>query len=582
MVDSTAPDVVDVIGQIAGALDAAHAAGLVHRDVKPSNVLLSPADGVEGKDFAYLVDFGIARAADGTGSLTGSGPIVGTVDYMAPERFERAATDHRVDVYSLACVMFEALTGMKPFVADSLAGLLYSHLNAPPPQPSQRRPGVSAAFDPVIACGMAKNPADRYPSAGALAAAARAALVRPVVTAGPLRFDEPTGGRRHRRPDTDVTRDLRSPQPSPPAGTGPDRRGRAAESTGTSWRRGRRGWLVAGIASLAAAAAATGGVLLSRGDPPAVNRAAAGAPVVRVAGVLPVDYATGLALDPRGSRYFVGGFADLGDRPDHRVQLEAYEGQGAEPVAVVPLPEDTVADLAIAADGSRLATITWTSPSKGDPTYVLSVIDPGTSTVIANVPLPGRSDELAVAPDGSYAYAVGGSELQIVDVAAGRVQSSLPLGCDTQDVAVSPDGRSVLVSCSTGVKIVDAVRSEVLGTIGLRDGPAALAVTPDGQRALVLTTLNKALATVDLTTRTVTGAVAAGDSPTDVAVTPDGAQALVTDRNAGTVTGFNLGDGTTFTLSVGSGPSTVMVSPGGDFGLVVTSANIVRLERVPA
>jgi serine/threonine protein kinase len=128
-------DVVDVLGQIAGALDAAHAAGLVHRDVKPSNVLLSPADGVSGRDFAYLVDFGIARAADGTGALTGSGPIVGTVDYMAPERFERRSPDHRVDVYALACVMFEALTGMKPFVTDSLAGLLYSHLHEPRPWP---------------------------------------------------------------------------------------------------------------------------------------------------------------------------------------------------------------------------------------------------------------------------------------------------------------------------------------------------------------------------------------------------------------------------------------------------------------
>ncbi|HVH23646.1 MAG TPA: serine/threonine-protein kinase [Pseudonocardia sp.] len=158
-------EVVDVLGQIAGALDAAHAAGLVHRDVKPSNVLLSPTDGVSGRDFAYLVDFGIARSTDGTGALTGSGPIVGTVDYMAPERFERRSPDHRVDVYALACVMFEALTGTKPFAADSLHGLLYSHLSAPPPRPSVRRPGVSAAFDPVIARGMAKDPDQRYRTA---------------------------------------------------------------------------------------------------------------------------------------------------------------------------------------------------------------------------------------------------------------------------------------------------------------------------------------------------------------------------------------------------------------------------------
>ena len=223
-------DVVDVLGQIAGALDAAHAAGLVHRDVKPSNVLLSPTDGVSGRDFAYLVDFGIARAADGTGALTGSGPIVGTVDYMAPERFERRSPDHRVDVYALACVMFEALTGMKPFVTDSLAGLLYSHLNAPPPRPSVRRPGVSAAFDAVIARGMAKDPDQRYPTAGALAAAARAALEQPAVVTPPVaRPVAPAGRRRRGRPDTDATRDLRARRA---AGLGPDESVPAARATG--------------------------------------------------------------------------------------------------------------------------------------------------------------------------------------------------------------------------------------------------------------------------------------------------------------------------------------------------------------
>ena len=101
-------DAVHVIGQVADALDAAHAAGLVHRDVKPSNVLLSPTDGVDGRDFAYLVDFGIARAVDGTGALTGSGPTSGPSTTWRRSASSRHAPDHRVDVYALACMLFEA------------------------------------------------------------------------------------------------------------------------------------------------------------------------------------------------------------------------------------------------------------------------------------------------------------------------------------------------------------------------------------------------------------------------------------------------------------------------------------------
>ncbi|MFD0360280.1 serine/threonine-protein kinase [Nocardia sp. GCM10030253] len=160
---------VAYIGQIASALDAAHRAGLVHRDVKPSNVLITP------EDFAYLIDFGIARGTDDTG-LTTTGAAIGTFAYMAPERLTDGDYDARSDVYALACVLYECLTGSKPFPGDSVERQIAAHLTAPPPRPSTSVMNVPAAFDEVIVRGMAKNPADRYPSAGALAGSARAAL----------------------------------------------------------------------------------------------------------------------------------------------------------------------------------------------------------------------------------------------------------------------------------------------------------------------------------------------------------------------------------------------------------------------
>ncbi|MET8852618.1 serine/threonine-protein kinase [Amycolatopsis sp. NPDC004625] len=163
-----------IAAQVAGALDAAHADGLVHRDVKPSNVLVTDAD------FVYLVDFGIARSmtAEGT-SITGTGNVIGTLDYMAPERFGDAPVTGLVDVYALACVFFECLTGRRPFPAEGAAAQMGAHLTAPPPVLSQARPGLPPALDAVVARGMAKNPADRYPTASAFADAVRGALTAP-------------------------------------------------------------------------------------------------------------------------------------------------------------------------------------------------------------------------------------------------------------------------------------------------------------------------------------------------------------------------------------------------------------------
>ena len=163
---------VHLVSQLAEALDDAHAQGLVHRDVKPSNAL------VTRNDFLYVVDFGIARPMGATRtSLTLTGVTVGTLDYMAPERFTNRPVDARTDVYSLSCLLHEVLTGRRPFPGQDLPSLMYAHLSAPPPRASEVQPGVPPGLDEVIARGMAKEPDDRFPSAGALAAAAREVLV---------------------------------------------------------------------------------------------------------------------------------------------------------------------------------------------------------------------------------------------------------------------------------------------------------------------------------------------------------------------------------------------------------------------
>lgn len=166
----------DIVGQIAAALDAAHAEGLIHRDVKPQNIIVTP------EDFAYLVDFGIAETKGDT-HLTMAGYQVGSFDYMAPERFGGSEATPAVDIYALGCVLYEALTGRKPFPGHS-DQVIAAHLSSPPPRPSAVDPRVPASFDDVVARGMAKHPDDRYGSAGALGRAARRALSPEAAAAG--------------------------------------------------------------------------------------------------------------------------------------------------------------------------------------------------------------------------------------------------------------------------------------------------------------------------------------------------------------------------------------------------------------
>ena len=164
---------VALVGQLASALDVAHAHGLIHRDIKPSNALIGTDD--EG-EHAYLVDFGITQESASQERLTATGQIVGTLDYLAPERLRGEEVDGRADIYALGCVLFQCLTGQVPFKRDSEAAAIYAHLEEQPPRPSMLRPGLPDALDKVVARALAKDRADRYTTGADLRVAARAAL----------------------------------------------------------------------------------------------------------------------------------------------------------------------------------------------------------------------------------------------------------------------------------------------------------------------------------------------------------------------------------------------------------------------
>lgn len=282
---------VHIVDQVARALNATHKIGLLHRDVKPSNVLL------DDDDFAYLIDFGIARAADEL-SLTAAGDVIGTFHYMAPERFGTNANlaDARSDVYSLTCVLYECLTSQHPFPGNSMEQQITNHLVTPPPRPSLLIPSIPRDFDMVIARGMAKNPAERFGSAMELARASHEVLGTPI--SGPISAPQPVP------PTQPVPRvptpgaGYPSPPPAMPTPAAP------ATSTPAWWR--RKTTLIAAAVVAAVAIAGTVALTLGRHGSPEVNSRQATLPF------------TGLR-EPQGLSIDYGGTIYVADTLHNRV-----------------------------------------------------------------------------------------------------------------------------------------------------------------------------------------------------------------------------------------------------------------------
>ncbi|MGW4569252.1 serine/threonine-protein kinase, partial [Streptomyces sp. NPDC004561] len=203
------PAALRIAAQLASALDAAHAHDLVHRDVKPANVLVAKGVDSDHPEHVYLTDFGLAKKSLSLTGFTTAGEFVGTLDYVAPERIAGRPVDGRSDQYSLACVVHETLAGAPPFERADHLELLWAHQYDPPPRPSERRPDLARAADDVLRRALAKVPDDRYGCCLEFVAALRAAV-----------------GEAAPRPRTPTLVDVRPAPPDPPAWACPVLRGR--------------------------------------------------------------------------------------------------------------------------------------------------------------------------------------------------------------------------------------------------------------------------------------------------------------------------------------------------------------------
>ncbi|QIS09057.1 serine/threonine-protein kinase [Nocardia arthritidis] len=200
-----------IISEVGKGLDYAHRKGLLHRDVKPANFLLSAADGEEER--VLLTDFGVAKSSDDTTELTQTGSFVATIAYAPPEQLSGAPLDHRADIYSLACSFFKLLTGRNPYPSTQPALVMMGHLHEPPPVATAVNPGLPAAVDHIFAKAMAKNPAERYSTCREFTDAAANAL-KPGYNPVSTNTSPPT-------PSRSSTRTARPPTPGQPTRTPP-------------------------------------------------------------------------------------------------------------------------------------------------------------------------------------------------------------------------------------------------------------------------------------------------------------------------------------------------------------------------
>ena len=377
--------------QIAGALDEAHSHGLVHRDVKPANVLLGD---VGGQEWAYLTDFGLAKPVAAGSDLTGSGEWMGTLDYVSPEQIQGGAVDARSDVYSLGCVLFEQVTGRIPYEREEEVAKLWAHVHEPPPRLAEQVPDAPAELDRVVARAMAKAPADRYPSAGDLARATTAAVEGSAVA----------------EPERSVATGEAAPGPAATRVIGAGRGGGSVRS---------RPWLLVAVVIGAVALAAVAALLLKGGEP-------------TVAGTIHVGGR------PLGIAFGEGSIWVTNEQGDELTRIDPDTGEvSGDPIRVGKRPTGVRTG-----EGS-----VWVANSAAD---TISRINPKTRQVVADIrvgdqPAGIKVDEgfvwVSNVQDGTVVrIKARGDELVGQPIRVGRSPAQIAIGEGSTWVAVAGEG----------------------------------------------------------------------------------------------------------------------------------------------
>jgi YVTN family beta-propeller protein len=549
---------VHLIGQIADALDAAHDDGLVHRDVKPTNVLLTPSD------FVYVVDFGIARSIGTAGtSLTMTGAAIGTLDYMAPERFTMTAMDGRTDVYSLTCLLYECLTTQRPFKGKDLPSLMYAHLFQDPPKASEVTEGVPTALDEVIARGMAKEPADRYPTAGALGAAAREAVLAAVPA---------TGGT-----DALSTIAARGPVRAAPAEDGATevvRPSTGGSRTGSGYSGGpdlahENGYDSANAA--VAAPPATGNGYGNGGwpaDPDGETTTVT--PPPNRGGQPPAQPPSLPPFTPTGQP---------GPAPARRHRRTLLAAIGVLVVAAAALAVILIQPFGSPNGGSNGGTASPSivalpsdeaPPSLAPSQVAASIAVPTVGDSIPVGPTPGYME---IAPNGRFAYIASrdAGVVTVLDTTINKVTATIPIPQGPpQFVSFSPTGDRAYVSVfnkdltTNLVVFVDTATNTVLKVVPVGKKPFASATTPDGKLLYVPSHDEGVLDILDTTTGEQVGRIPVAHNPHWVTFSKDGKLIYTANHESGVVTVLDASNNAILKeIKVGVSPHSITVNPDG-------------------
>ena len=585
-----------LFAQIASAVDAAHAAGLVHRDVKPGNVLLTGHAGDLSARHVYLTDFGLTKRSTSWTGLTSVGHFLGSIGYVAPEQIVGGTVGGAADVYSLGCMLYEALAGQPPFAAENDAAMMWAHVAGPIPSVRGRRPDIPPAVDDVLARAMAKEPASRPPTCLSLMADLRAALADRAPapgSAGAERADPGDAGPEpHAAPSTDLHRaptSRTSPAaaaPAPPPAqsiTGTRPPAPPPETSSTLRRRLVIGWLIVTFL------VSTGLVITGRTGtwPFAANRhvlrpAAAYShsrvPAARRNASLPVPVVReaikvgngpqGAAVSPDGRRAYVAS--------THSNAVSVIDNAMNRVIATISLPAPPQY-VAIAPNGQRVYVTTY-NDADGTGSAV-QVINTATNTVVATISPSGSNPyAAAVTPDGQRLYVPdhGSQNLSVIDTRTNSVTTIIVVPPNPHWVAFTPDGRRAYVANheSNLVSVVDTASNTVVAEIPVGRSPHSVAITPDGREAFVADYDAKSVSVIDTGSDTVTATTAVGTSPQCVAVAPDGRHAYVTNHGSNTVSVIDTANNhVTATVPVGHGPWVVVVAPDGRHAYVTNNGS---------